>query len=352
LMLARALLAKPNLLCLEEPYEGLDRAATAQIAQVLAHYAAAGQRMVLMLSQQQDIPEWATHWALLEAGLMAVANQAEVVQQHPLWHAWRNPKPKPPMSLPPRQSKYQLPDWPADQPLMALRNGEVVYGDRVQFSGLDWSLWPGQHTQLIGPNGCGKSTLLKLVTGDHPQCYSNDLSVVGYRRGQGESIWDIKKHIGFMSGDLIRDYRVAGNVLTAVISGLTDSIGLYQPTGAHERQLALDWLDCMGLAEQALRPLRSLSTGEQRLVLLARALIKQPPLLVLDEPTSGLDDWHRFHFLNMVAQLLEGGPTTLLWVSHRADEQLSLLKRQLVFTPGEGHWNITEKCNPLGVCDL
>lgn len=339
-MLARALLQQPDILCLEEPYEGLDHNTTVQIAEVLAHCAAAGQRLVLLLSQQQDMPTWVTHLALLDAGQMVIADRIDRVQQHPLWQAWVAPQAQLDLTLPPRQSKFQLPDWPVDQPLVHLRNGRVVYGEQVQFSGFDWSLWPAQHTQLVGPNGCGKSTLLKLITGDHPQCYSNDLSVFGYQRGHGESIWDIKKHLGLMSGDMIRDYRVTGNVLTAVISGLTDSIGLYQPTGLHERQLALAWLDCMGLADQSHRSLRSLSTGEQRLVLLARALIKQPPLLILDEPTSGLDDWHRFQFLNRVAQLLNNGPTTLLWVSHRADEQLSVLRQQLVFTPIERGWEI------------
>lgn len=339
-MLARALLQAPDLLCLEEPFEGLDQATTVHIKHVLAHYAQAGQRMVLLLSQRQDIPDWTTHWALLAAGQLATAGPVAEVQQHPSWQAWAAPSSDQSITLPPRQSKFQLPQWPDDEPLVELKNGQVTYGDRTQFSGLDWSLWPGQHTQLLGPNGCGKSTLLKLVTGDHPQCYSNDLSVLGYRRGQGESIWDIKKHLGIMSGDLVRDYRVSGNVITAVISGLTDSIGLYQTTGAHERDLAMQWLSIMGLSEQALKPLRSLSSGEQRLVLLARALIKQPPLLVLDEPTSGLDDWHRFRFLRMVEQLLASGPTTLLWVSHRADEQLAVLKHQLIFTPADEGWQI------------
>ena len=342
-MLARALLAEPDLLCLEEPFEGLDQASMMHINQVLAHCAQSGQRMVLLLSQRQDIPQWATHWALLVEGHMSVSGPAQQLQHHPSWQAWAEPTSAVGLILPQRQSKFQLPQWPTDQPLVQLRNGQVSHGGEHLFTGLTWSLWSGQHTQLTGPNGCGKSTLLKLITGDHPQCYSNDLSVLGYRRGQGESIWDIKKHLGFMSGDLVRDYRVAGNVLTVVISGLTDSIGVYQPTGAYERDLAMQWLALMGLAEQASRSLRSLSSGEQRLVLLARALIKQPPLLILDEPTTGLDDRHRFRFLQVVEQVLANGPTTLLWVSHRADERVSVLQQQLVFTPAEQGWQIEQR---------
>ncbi|MEX1058751.1 MAG: ATP-binding cassette domain-containing protein, partial [Natronospirillum sp.] len=262
-------------------------------------------------------------------------DKAENVENHPDWLAATELMQAEPPALPPRQSEFQLPFWPEGTPLVELKNGRVAYGDSVQFTGVDWSFMPGEHSQIQGPNGCGKSTLLKLITGDHPQCYANDLTVFGHRRGSGESIWDIKKHIGYVSNDLHRDYRVAGNALTAVISGLTDSIGLYQGIGEHEAQLAHQWLHIVGLGHKAQTALRDLSTGEQRLVLIARALIKQPPLLILDEPTMGLDDLNRFRILAVVERILRDGPTTLLFVSHRADEQLALIQRQLVFVPAQ-----------------
>lgn len=332
-MLARALLAEPDLLILDEPFEGLDASAHAEFTAALGRLVADGLRLLLLVGHRQDIPQWTTHIGLLDHGRLAVAGPTAEIQQHPDWRAATELVQSAPPVLPPRQSEFQLPRWPDEQPLVELKAGRVAYGDTVQFAGVDWSFMPGEHTQILGPNGSGKSTLLKLVNGDHPQCYANDLTVFGHRRGSGESIWDIKKHIGYVSNDLHRDYRVAGNVLTAVISGLTDSIGVYQPTGEHEANLARQWLALVGLGDQAKTALRDLSTGEQRLVLIARALIKQPPLLILDEPTQGLDDLNRFRVLAVVERILRDGPTTLLFVSHRPDERLTLIQRQLEFVP-------------------
>ena len=340
-MLGRALLEQPDLLLLEEPFDGLDVESHAELTRALGQLAESGLRLVLLVGQRQDIPGWVTHIALLDHGRLALAGPAAEITAHPDWQAATDLIQAPAPVLPPRQSEFQLRNWPAEAPLVRLVNGRVAYGDTVQFEGFDWALMPGEHTQIVGPNGCGKSTLLKLINGDHPQCYANDLTVFGYRRGSGESIWDIKKHLGYVSTDLQRDYRVSGNVVTAVISGLTDSIGLYQATGHDELALARQWLDCVGLADKATRPLRSLSSGEQRLVLIARALIKQPPLLILDEPTLGLDDVNRFRVLAVVERLLREGPTTLLFVSHRQDEQLALIKRQLVFEAAPVGWEIT-----------
>ena len=331
-MLARAVLAAPDLLLLDEPFEGLDRQARLDLIDVLGDLAAHGQWLMMLIGQRQDVPPWASHLALLDRGRLVLQGEAQSVLNHPDWTAALDLSARQSIDLPERQSDFQLPDWPSDKPLVELNNGRVEYTTGVQFDGLNWQLRPGEHTQIHGPNGCGKSTLLNLISGDHPQCYANDLTVFGYRRGRGESIWDIKKHLGLVSGHLHRDYRVAGNALTAVVSGLTDSIGVYQDTGAHEAQLAHQWLDLLGLGDKAGESFKRLSTGEQRLVLIARALIKQPPLLILDEPTQGLDDVNRFRVLAAVERILDAGPTTLLFVSHRDDEQPALIQRHLRFS--------------------
>ena len=330
-MLARALLEAPDLLLLDEPFEGLDIDARQDLIRILGDLARSGLWLMLLVNQRHDIPDWASHLALLDRGQLRLTGPMSEVNTHPDWQAALDLSHINDFELPPRQSDFQLPQWPEDRPLVELHQGRVEYATGVQFDGLDWSLLPGQHTQIQGPNGCGKSTLLSLVSGDHPQCYANNLTVFGYRRGRGESIWDIKKHLGLVSGHLHRDYRVPGNALTAVVSGLTDSIGVYQATGEKEHHLAMAWLELVGLADRANAAFRSLSSGEQRLVLIARALIKQPPLLILDEPTQGLDDVNRFRVLAAVERILDNGPTTLLFVSHREDEHLSLIRQRLVF---------------------
>jgi molybdate transport system ATP-binding protein len=228
-MLARALLAKPALLILDEPFEGLDPASRLDLHRILGELIEQGQQLILLINQRSDLVAGFPYLALLDKGtlLFRGAMPADMEQTWQQLLAIDRPM----LELPPRQSTYQLANWPDHQPLVDLVDGFVQYDETYQFRSLNWQLRPGCHTQVRGPNGCGKSTLLGLITGDHPQCYRNQLQVLGYQRGQGESIWQIKKHLGYVSGNLHRDYRVGGNGLTAVLSGLTDSIGGYQSDG-------------------------------------------------------------------------------------------------------------------------
>ncbi|MET0413732.1 MAG: ATP-binding cassette domain-containing protein [Polyangiaceae bacterium] len=206
-------------------------------------------------------------------------------------------------------------------PLVQLRAGSVRYGEQVVFEGLDFSVAAGQHTLIEGPNGSGKSTLLEMISGDHPQAYSNDLHLFGRRRGSGETVWDIKKNVGVVSARLHRDYRVGGSVEEVLLSGLYDSIGVYQKPEASQRARAQAWLAWLELGLAPSAAFRELSFGQQRLVLIARAAIKVPPLVVLDEPTSGLDPDNRTRVLELVESLCAQQRSTVLMVTHRADER-------------------------------
>jgi molybdate transport system ATP-binding protein len=206
-------------------------------------------------------------------------------------------------------------------PLVRLRDGCVRYGDQVVFQNLSFSVRAGQHTLVEGPNGSGKSTLLEMITGDHPQAYSNDLHLFGRRRGSGETVWDIKKNVGLVSARLHRDYRVGGSLEEVLLSGLYDSIGVYQAAEPSHRGRARAWLDWLELGVGPQAAFRELSFGQQRLVLIARAAIKVPPLVVMDEPTSGLDADNRLRVLDLVASLCTQQKSTVLMVTHRADER-------------------------------
>jgi molybdate transport system ATP-binding protein len=179
----------------------------------------------------------------------------------------------------------------------------------------------GEHTLIEGPNGSGKSTLLEMISGDHPQAYSNDLHLFGRRRGSGETVWDIKKNVGLVSSKLHREYRVGGSVEEVLISGLFDSIGLYQPPEPSQRARARAWLDWLELGIRPVDAFRELSFGQQRFVLIARAAIKVPPLLIMDEPTSGLDPDNRERALDLIASLCTQQKSTVLMVTHRDDER-------------------------------
>ncbi len=327
LLIARALLAKPDLLILDEPFEGLDRASSRSLAGFLAALKEQ-QALLMFVSQLQDVQEWHTHVAVLHKGrLLAQGEKDQVLNDESLqtlfhFDSNRLAELPPPLGAP-----------VTFDPILQFRNCQVRYDEVIQFQNLNWVLRPGEHTIISGPNGSGKSTLLQLITGDHPQCFHNGLTVFGYQRGSGESIWDIKKHIGLVSGALHQDYRVPGNALTVVAAGLYDSIGLYRLVSEREKRLSRQWLAFIGLEKKAGVAFRELSWGEQRLVLIARALIKYPALLILDEPTLGLDDQNRQMVLACLERIAGLGLSTMLFVSHRQDEQLDIFRKHLVFEP-------------------
>jgi len=327
LLLLKEILAGPEMLILDEPYEGLDPESTEQVNTLAASLVQEGHSILLLVNRLDDVPDWTTHLGILQKGeLIAYGRREKIVSKPELRLLFEFNESKVP-ELPPPLEKEPIYD-----PILELRKGKVQYGDTLQFSELDWTLRPGEHTLITGPNGAGKSTLLQLVSGDHPQCYCNDLKILDFQRGTGESIWDIKRHIGLVSASLHRDYRAPGNALTTVVSGFFDSIGLYKRPTAQQLKLASDWLRIMGLGQQANTSFRQLSWGQQRLVLIARGLIKQPPLMILDEPTQGLDDLNRHLVLAFIQRLAALKRTTLLFVSHRQDEHLPLFKRRIAFT--------------------
>ena len=187
----------------------------------------------------------------------------------------------------------------------------------------------GEFISVMGPSGSGKSTLLGLLTGDHPQCYGNDLQLFGRTRGSGETIWELKKKMGIVTPMLHRDHRVPGSALHIVLSGFFDTIGLYDAVEPSQTRHARTWLALVGLAGREDTPFKQLSYGEQRLALIARALVKQPMLLILDEPTQGLDDINRARVRYFLEHLAHQHHTTVLMASHRQDEFLALFTQNI-----------------------
>ena len=215
--------------------------------------------------------------------------------------------------------------------LISLKDGFAGYGDKRLFAGLNLNIYDGDHTLITGPNGCGKSTLLDIIVGDNPKCYVNDLTIFGHKRGSGESIWDIKKHMGIVSPALHRDHRITDTALNVVLSGLYDSIGLYtKVSSGAEIKKAKQWLSWLSLADKSNLSFRRLSFAEQRLVLIGRALVKGPKLLILDEPTQGLDDVHRKNLLDLLESIAERRLSTILFVSHRTDEYRPFFKNRIM----------------------
>lgn len=337
-LLCQTLMSQPDLLVLDEPFDGLDVDSRANLAQVLAGLHQQNCTLVLVLNRFDDIPDFIDNVGVLaECTLTHVGPRSEILAEA-LVAQLAHSEQLAGMALPEADDAGSKPALVAGDPLIVLRDGVVSYNDKPILNHLSWEVKPGEHWQIVGPNGAGKSTLLSLVTGDHPQGYSNDLTLFGRRRGSGETIWDIKQHIGYVSSSLHLDYRVSSSVRNVILSGYFDSIGIYQAVSDRQQSLAKQWLHLLGMEELGDAPFHGLSWGQQRLVLIARALVKHPALLILDEPLQGLDPINRQLVRRFVDVLIGEGETQLLFVSHHAEDAPHCITDRLTFVADGEHY--------------
>ncbi|GFO56681.1 putative molybdenum transport ATP-binding protein ModF [Geomonas sp. Red276] len=336
IVICKALMQDPEILVLDEPFDGLDAASCAALKKVISGCVDSGIRVVLLLNRFSELLPEITHVAYIKnRRIIMTGAKEEMIASEALrrLHAFHYTLPP---ELPEVDAATVNPPLPAGQPLIEMKGVKVRYGEKAILSGLDWSVKPGEHWKISGPNGAGKSTLLAMVSGDHPQAFANDITLFGIRKGSGESVWDIKKRLGLVSTALQQDYRVGVPVRVAVISGFFDSIGVYGDYTKKQQEIALDWLKMLRLEELAEAPFRNLSYGEQRLVLLARAMVKQPDLLILDEPCQGLDDVNREMVLKLIDHLGSTGKTQLLYVTHHAEDDIPCIANHLELVAAEG----------------
>ena len=331
-MLIRALSSKPDLLILDEPFDGLDADTLAMLQEHLASIIDTTP-MVMVLNRFDEMPSFITHVAYLEkdghdGGKLAFKvdrnDESAFAELYQLLHLKTTD-----LQVPETDPASKLPALDSQQPLVKLTDAMIKYGDTVIVDKLNWTIEPGKHWQLSGPNGSGKTGVLSLITGDHPQCYVNDIFVFGFQRGNGESIWQIKQFIGYVSTALQWEYRVSVSCKNVIISGFYDSIGMYTKPTDNQKKIADEWLALLGMSDRADQPFNKLSYGDQRLLLIARAMVKHPPLLILDEPCLGLDDMNRQLVLALIEKICAGKETTVLYVNHHAEDQIAGIEHYL-----------------------
>lgn len=318
LMLASSIFAAPKVLIIDNPFIGLDAETRDQLKDLLQHLVSeGGLQLVLVLSKNDDIPDFITHVVevkdMVVGSKLTLAQYRDSLQPVPA-HVLGNEKATAIVNMPYKKTEYH-----SDE-VVNMRKVSIRYGERTILKELDWTVMNGDRWALSGQNGAGKSTLLSLVCADNPQSYACDIALFGYQRGSGESIWDIKKHIGYVSPEMHRAYHRDIKAIKIVASGLSDTVGLYMKPDEEQQKRCLFWLDVFGIAEKAETSFLKMSDGEQRLVLLARAFVKDPELLILDEPLHGLDDWNRRLVKDVINAFCERKNKTLVMVTHYKSE--------------------------------
>ena len=270
-MLCRSLMGDPRVLIMDNPFIGLDKETRQQLREVLETISKErALQIILVLAKEEDVPRFITRIVKMKGD--------ETDDSYDRKNSWQEI-----INLP-----YRDDDYNADE-VVKMKKVTIQYGDRIILKDLDWTVRNGERWALSGQNGAGKSTLLSLVCADNPQSYACDITLFDHKRGSGESIWDIKKHIGYVSPEMHRAYNRDMPAIRIVASGLQDSVGLYVKPSPKDYDICRFWMRIFGIEDLAERTFLKLSSGEQRLVLLARAFVKDPELLILDEPLHGLD---------------------------------------------------------------
>lgn len=317
--LAKTLMADPRVLIMDNPFIGLDKETRQQLRELLEQISKERElQIILVLAKDEDIPHFITH--VVEVKDMVVMPKvtrddylksksqlvSDVQSKEPLSQDIKNII----LNLPYNTNEYHTKE------VVRMNKVCIRYGARTILEDLDWTVMNGQFWALKGQNGAGKSTLLSLVCADNPQSYACDIVLFDHQRGSGETIWDIKKHIGYVSPEMHRAYNRDMPAIRIVASGLKDSVGLYvKPTEKDYEQCRV-WMKIFGIDNLAERTFLKLSSGEQRMVLLARAFVKDPELLILDEPLHGLDKERGDMVKAIIDTFCKRKNKTLIMVTH------------------------------------
>lgn len=318
MMLTRVLSTAPRILIVDNPYIGLDAAARSQLTAAFELLAKSRDiTLVLVLARVEELPDFITHVIPVEGlKVLPKLTASEFLASRP-----RTERPlRTPLAATASSSDE----------VVRLRDVNVVYEGRHIIKDLSWCVRRGEHWALTGENGSGKSTLLSMICADNPMGYACDMDLFGRRRGTGETIWDIKRNIGYMSPEMHRSYKKDIPALDIVSSGIFDTVGLFHKPSPEQREICRVWMERFGIAHLASRSFLKLSSGEQRLCILARAFVKSPSLLILDEPMHGLDENNRNRVRAIIEEYCADPSRTLIMVTHYLDELPSCIDHSLV----------------------
>jgi molybdate transport system ATP-binding protein len=326
-MIAAALIRNPKLLLLDHPLTGLDAATRMDFNNLLSEIIASGIHVVVSTSAE-EIPVAITHVALMQ--------DRKIISTRPISSFKLSDMPSIPSLFVDGAELRSLikAHHEAYDVIVGMRDVNVNYGDSQILNGVNWEVKQGERWSLRGHNGAGKSTLLSLINGDNPQAYSNRIVLFDKPKGPGVSIWSLKKRIGYVSPELFRYFPTGHTCLDVIESGIHDTLGLFRKNDPSNKLLIVRWLKLLGIEEVIDQSFDQVPFGAQRLCLLARALVKNPVLLILDEPCEGLDIVQQRRFVHVIDELCKNSDVTLIYVSHYQDQIPACVTRSIELERG------------------
>jgi molybdate transport system ATP-binding protein len=312
LVLALGLMRQPSIFLLDRPMTGLDAETRSEFGTILKGMIQSGIHVVLTTSPE-EIPEEITHVAKLNGkGIAQTWTRSSFpYQDHTStqlnwdWELLKKLISGKPSSI---------------ETLISLKEVNIRYGEKQILKNLTWEIKAGDRWLLRGANGTGKSTMISLLIGENPQAYAQNIWLFGRKRGSGESIWEVKKPIGFVAPELSRYFPANQTVKKVILSGLFDTMGLFKKVTLDQEAKAENWMKLFELESFSNHPITRITLENQRWTLLARALIKSPELLILDEASQGMDEFQRELFKKTIQKICELGTVTLIYVSHYQED--------------------------------
>ncbi|HWJ29174.1 MAG TPA: ATP-binding cassette domain-containing protein [Flavisolibacter sp.] len=321
--LIQALLQCPDVLILDQPFTGLDKEGRGELHQIIDHISTAV--TVIIITTHNEIPDSITHIARLDNGRLTEFSPKENYTHKVAGTV-----------LGPSGSLFHDIPFSSFTNAVSMKQVSLSFGEKTILKDINWQVAAGEKWVVTGANGAGKSTLLSFITGDNPQAYGKNIYLFDKKRGTGESIWDIKKMIGYLSPELHWYFDQSISVFETIASGFFDTMGLYQQLSSDQFEAVEACLEYFKLEHVKDNRLSDLSTGLIRMVLLARAFVKNPPLLILDEPCQGLDQEQTSLLIHLINQLCAGSNRTLIYVSHYITERPDCITKKLELDKGQG----------------